>query len=139
MKKYHRLDCSYDYAFKVLAISSHSKAYKLCWHLNQKLNLSFEKINSHKINESLFFTRYKSKDSEGNTLSLFSNRSKNGFLIPSQKSVNYFMIINKEFWNLKKDEFLGKLRAINDILLVFELDLQKEKNSDRFVIHDKKD
>ena len=49
------------------------------------------------------------------------------------------MIINKEFWNIKKDEFLGKLRAINDILLVFELDLEKEKNSDRFVIHGKKD
>ena len=139
MKKYHKLDCSYDYTFKVLAISSHSKGYKLCWHLNQKLDLNFEKTNNHKLSDSLIFTRYKSKDSEGNTLNLFSNRSKKGYMIPSQKSVNYFMIINKEFWNVKKDEFLGKLRAINDILLVFELDLEKEKNSDRFVIHGKKD
>ena len=59
-------------------------------------------------------------------------------MIPSQKSVNYFLIINKENWMVEKDEFLSKLRAINDILLVFELELDKEKDSDRFLIHDKK-
>ena len=139
MKRHYKLDCSYDFTFKVLAISSHSKAYKLCWHLNKNLELCFEKTTNHKINDSLFFIRYKSKDSEGNMFNLFSNRSKKGYMIPSQKSVNYFMIINKEFWNIKKEEFLRKLRAINDILLVFELDLENEKNSDRFVIHDKKD
>ena len=39
---------------------------------------------------------------------------------------------------IQKSRFLSKLRAINDILLVFELDLEKTKNSERFIIHDKK-
>ncbi len=138
MKKYHKLNCSHDYSFKVFAINSHIKAYKLCWNLNQKFELNFEKTDNHKINEDLFFTRYKSKDIDGNTLNLFSNRSKKGYMIPSKKSVNYFLSISKESWKIKKDEFLNKLRAINDILLVFELELDKEKNSDRFVVHDKK-
>ena len=39
-------------------------------------------------------------------------------------------------WKKEKHEFLSKLRKINDILLVFELG--EEKNSERFIIYDKK-
>ena len=138
MKKYHTLDCAHDYDFVVLAINSHSKAYKLCWILNQALGLNFEITENHTINEDLIFNRYKSENSEGGTLNLLSNRSKKGYMIPSQKSVNYFLIINQEYWIVEKYDFLSKLRAINDILLVFEFELDKEKNSDRFIIHDKK-
>ena len=67
---------------------------------------------------------------------ILSNRSKKGFLIPSQKSVNYFLVIKDENWNEIKESFLSKLRAINEILLVFELDLEQTKNSNRFIIHD---
>ena len=138
MKKYYRLDCTYDYDFVVLAINSHSKAYKLCWSLNQAFGLNFETTDNHKINDELIFTRYKSENIDGSALNLFSNRSKKGYMIPSQKSVNYFLIITKDSWKAEKDEFLSKLRTINDILLVFELELDKEKDSDRFIIYDKK-
>ena len=30
MKKYHTLECDYDYDFIVLGINSHTKAYMLC-------------------------------------------------------------------------------------------------------------
>ena len=33
---------------------------------------------------------------------------------------NYFLIISTDDWISLKDKFLSKLRAINDILLVFE-------------------
>ena len=55
-------------------------------------------------------------------------------MIPSKKSINYFLIVNAERWRLLKDEFLIKLQAIKEILLVFDFQLEKEKNSDRFVI-----
>ena len=138
MKKYHKLDCAYDYNIVVLAINSHSKAYKLCWGLNKALGLNFEKTDGHKINKELVFTRYKTKNTDGEDLNLVINRSKKGYMIPSKKSINYFLIIKKEEFLIKKDGFLSKLREINDILLVFEFDINKEKNSERFIIHDKK-
>ena len=138
MKKYHILECDYDYNIVVLAINSHSKAYKLCWALNKNLELNFEITDAHKINKDLIFTRYKSKNTDGLELNLLLNRSKKGYMIPSKKSINYFLIIKKDRFLIKKDKFLSKLRAINDILLVFNLDLDKEKYSDRFVIYDKK-
>ena len=138
MKRNYTLNCAQEYDFLVFAINSHSKAYKLCGNLNQSLGLNFEIKDSHKINENLYFTRYQSQNLDGVRFNLIVNRSKNGFMIPSNKSINYFLIIDKKKLIGKKDNVLTKLREINDILLVFELCLDKEKNSDRFIIYDKK-
>ncbi len=138
MKMHYTLECDQDYEFVVLAINSHSKAYKLCWNLNNTLLLNFEMTDEHSISDELLFTRYKTKTENGAQINLISNRTKKGYLIPSQKSVNYFLVIKDECWCDTKESFLSKLRAINDILLVFEIDLEKTKNSDRFIIHDKK-
>jgi len=137
MKKYHTLEIIQEYEFITLAINSHSKGYKLCWNLNNAFGLNFEMTENHKITNELIFTRYEAKNNDGILFNLLSNRSKQGYLIPSQKSINYFLLINNNQNNIK-DEVLSKLRAINDILLVFELDLKKIKNSDRFIIYDKK-
>ena len=136
MKKIHTLDCEHNYDFVVLAINSHSKAYKLCWALNREMGLNFERTSNHKINTELIFTKYKSENIDDEVFNLLVNRSKKGYIIPSKKSVNYFLIINKDNWKIEKHEFLSKLRKINDILLVFELG--EEKNSERFIIYDKK-
>lgn len=138
MKKHHKLDCIHEYGFVVLAINSHIKAYKLCWNLNKSLDLNFEIADEHKINDELLFARYRSQNIDGLEFNLISNRSKKGYMIPSQKSVNYFLIICKDDWPILKYKLLSKLREINDILLVFELELGREKNSDRFIIYDKK-
>jgi len=136
MKRSYTLECSNDYDFKVLAINSHSKSYKLCWKLNKILGFDFEKKEDHKINDSLFFQRYECRWSGDIVLNLLANHSKNGCMIASKKSVNYFMIINTDTDLIKKHGFLDKLRTINDILLVFELDLKREKESNRFIIYD---
>ena len=106
--------------------------------LNSTLFLNFEIADEHSTSGGLFFTRYKSKTENGQQIDLLANRTKKGYLIPSQKSVNYFLVIKDESWRDTKESFLSKLRTINDILLVFELDLEKIKNSDRFIIYDKK-
>ena len=138
MKTYYTLDCEQEYEFITLAINSHSKGYKLCWNLNKSFGLNFEMTDNHKVTEELIFTRYEAINEEGTKFNLLPNRSKKGYLIPSQKSVNYCLLISNNNRDNIKDEILSKLRAINDILLVFELDLKKIKNRDRFIIYDKK-
>ena len=136
MKLHYKLDCSHDYEFVVLAINSHIKGYKLCWNMNNQLGFNFEMTDAHIISEDLEFIRYSMRNERNAKLDILSNRSKKGFLIPSQKSVNYFLVIKDDNWSEIKESFLSKLRAINEILLVFELDLEKIKNSNRFIIHD---
>ena len=137
MKKYHKLNCKEDYDVVALAISSHIKAYKLCWILNKTMGLKLELTNNHTTLDGDNFVRYKSEKTDGIELNLLLNRSKKGYLLPLKKTTNYFLIIKKEGWEKIKQEFLTRLREINDILLVFEIDMDKEKNSDRLIIYDK--
>ena len=139
MKKRFILEYCEEFDFFVLAINSHTKAYKLCWNINKSLKLNFEKKQDHCVKKELWFASYTSVCDDGVEYNLLANRSKNGYLIPTQKSVNFFLLIKNNFWQQEKKQFISRLREVNDILLVFELDTSLLKHIDRFIFNDKKD
>ena len=139
MKTRFILECAEELDFAVLAINSHIKAYKLCWNINKSLQLNFEKEKDHSIKEELWFARYMYVCDGGVEYNLLANRSKNGHLIPSQKSVNFFLLIKNDCWQQEKIEFMNKLRDTKGVLLVFELDTNLIKHIDRVIFNDKKD
>ena len=138
MKTRFTLECTEELDFAVLAINSHIKGYKLCWNINNSLQLNFEKQNDHNIQEDLWFSRYSDICDDGVEYNLLANRSKKGYLIPSQKSVNYFLVIKNDYWQQEKEAFIDKLKDIEGVLLVFELDTTLIKYIDRFIFNDKK-
>ena len=137
MKTRFTLECAEKIDFLVLAINSHTKGYKLCWNINKSLQLNFEKKKDHNTKEELRFARYTSVCDDVE-YTLLANRSKNGYLIPSEKSVNFFLLIKNDYWQQEKTEFIRKLRDIEDILLIFEVDTNLMKHIDRFIFNDKK-
>jgi hypothetical protein len=139
MKTRFILECAKEVDFLVLAINSHTKGYKLCWNINKSLQLNFEKKKDHWIKEELWFARYVYVCDDNVEYTLLANHSKKGCLIPSQKSINFFLLIKNDYWQQEKIEFLRKLRDIDDILLVFEVDTNSIKRMDRFIFDDKKD
>lgn len=139
MKTRFILDRTSELDFEVLAINSHTKAYKLCWVINKHLQLNFEKKNDYNISEGLWFSKYTSVCADDVEYTLLGNQSKEGYLIPDQKSVNFFLIIKNYYWQQEKVEFISKLREIKDVLFVFELDINLTKHIDRFIFNDKKD
>jgi len=139
MKTRFILECAKEVDFLVLAINSHTKGYKLCWNINKSLQLNFEKKKDHWIKEELWFARYVYVCDDNVEYTLLANHSKKGCLIPSQKSINFFLLIKNDYWQQEKIEFISKLRDIDDILLVFEVDTNSIKRMDRFIFDDKKD
>ena len=138
MKTYFTLEQVDEIDFSVLAINSHAKGYKLCWSINKELQLNFEKVEDQIINNELMFSRYFCTTNKGDEYNIITNRSKKGYLIPDQKSVNYFLIANNRNWLAEKKEFISKLRENKEVLLVFELDAEKSKYINRFIFNDKK-
>ena len=138
MKTRFTLECAEELDFAVLAINSHIKAYKLCWNINKSLQLNFEKKKDHWIKEELWFARYMYVCDDDVEYTLLANHSKKGCLIPSQKSVNFFLLIKNDYWQQEKTEFINRLRDVKDILLVFEVDTNLIKHIDRFIFNDKK-
>jgi hypothetical protein len=135
MKTVYFLDQKPELDFDVLAINSHSKAYVLCWHINSEINTFFKKrkgiVFSKKEVYSEFFCRH-----EGFGLSIIQNKSKRGFLITEKNKIDFFLKITPKMSSNQKELFLLKLNKISKILLIFELDLQKEQEAHRFIFND---
>ncbi len=139
MKTRFILECDEEIDFVVLAINSNKKAYKLCWNINKSLQLSFEKKKDYNIKKGFWFASYTAICDDGVKYNLLANQSKKGYLIPNQKSINFFLLIKNDFWEKEKIEFINKLRKVKDVLFVSELDLSLIKHIDRFIFDDTKD
>ena len=124
MKKIHKLFFSEEPDFALLGIGSHVKGYKLCWHVNKKLQIDLEKKEAEKQikKEGLKYTYV---DNLSKTeYNLFFNQIKKGYLLPEQKNINFFLQIKNPLWEKEKKGVIEKLKKIPEILLVFELDLK---------------
>ena len=73
---------------------------------------------------------------EGYDMSIIQNKSKWGFLMPEQNKIDFFLKITPKMLGDKKEDFMLKLNKISKILLIFELDLQKEQEAHRFIFND---
>ena len=126
--------------FVVLAINSHAKGYKLCWEINNKFRINFIKKDYYKPEEmkGLEFSRFSYYNNDAETqMDLLANYSRNGFLLPQYKTIDYFLKIQNPFWKKEKQEFIAKLNQIAEILLIFELDLNNINLLNPFIFCDK--
>ena len=135
MKTVHKIEDEIKLDMTVLAVNSHAKGYSLCWHINKKLCTNFTKteifIGENKESFSAFEGGYENKKT-----TLVNNKSKKGVLMPEKKNVDFFIIVEPEIKSAVKEEFISKLREISKILLIFEVDLEKEQDVHRLIIND---
>ena len=130
-----KFDEEFELDFLILGINSHIKLYKLCWEINKELHTDFVKNKNHTINNNQEFERFSYTDKNSETrYNILSNTSNTGHLEAKNKSVNYFMTVQGEVYNTQK--IIERLNQIEDILLVFELNLSKIKSVSPFIIND---
>ena len=137
MKTIYKIEEDYDFNLDVLAINSHEKAYKLCWIINKNMNLNFIKTKDHVYqgNSNLRFQNFTYYNTQSETkYNILSNHSTDGCLYPNKKSINYFFLIEGGVYN--KNKIIQNLTQINEILLVFELNLSNSKQITPFIVDD---
>ncbi len=116
-----------DVNFSLFSIISHEKSYKLCWRINKKLQINLSRVEPLTLLKSGSFHRYRHL-SESEKIEVVSNRSLKGFLDTKDKKVNYFLKIEKPFFERQKTNLISKLNDVSEILLIFEVDLEKDTN-----------
>ena len=132
-----KLENNFEIDFLILGINSHIKSYKLCWEINNKLHTKFVKNKNHQHpnNSELNFERFTHTDeSTKSQYNILSNRSPFGYLEENNKSVNYFMVVQGGIYSTKK--IIESLSQIEDVLLVFELNLSNIKSITPFILND---
>ena len=135
MKTTYVLAESIEIDATVFAINSHEKDYKLCWHINKGLSTFLKKEREPKQISKKTFTIFTTKY-DGRCLSLIKNQSKDGFLMPLKKNIDYFMTIEPRLNPSQKKQFVQKLNKVSKILLTFEMDLNSEPEAHRLIFND---
>ena len=135
MKTTYVLTESIEIDATALAINSHEKDYKLCWHINKGLSVFFKKEQEPKQISKKTFTVFTTKY-DSRRLSLIKNQSKDGFLMPLKKNIDYFMTIVPRLNLSQKKQFVQKLNKVSKILLTFEMDLNSEPEAHRLMFND---
>jgi hypothetical protein len=152
----HTLKIEYDFDFVLIGISSHEKDYRLCWALNNVLDIDLTKTESLEIKSkkqivpsffSLFmyentdeFVEYfvianqsENKLVASKTNTLFVKGAKesqttDGILIPEHKQMDYFFVIRGEVDEEKTDELIKKIKEIDLVLAAARIDVTALKS-----------
>ena len=135
MKTVHTLKEVTDLDLTVFGINSHVKGYNLCWHINKILAIDLKKNKGTKTSEKETFSCFEFMLEEQKIL-LVQNKSKKGYLINEKKKIDYFLIFEPAINFGNKKEFLLKLSESSKILLIFEIDLEKEPEAHRLIFND---
>ena len=135
MKTIHTLKEVAGIDLTVFGINSHVKDYNLCWHINKILDFDLIKNNGAKISEKETFSCFEFLLEEQKIL-LVQNKSKRGYLLSEKKKIDYFLMFEPAVNLDTRKEFLLKLSESSKILLIFEIDLEKEPQAHRLIFND---
>lgn len=120
--------------FLLIGISSHAKVYRLCWSLNQVMNLKLTNSNQpielietkKKLKNSFEVYDYTDEESRIHFF-VIPNKSPNGFLLPEFKHVDYIMLL-KENLIINLDDLIAKVRLSDQVLTAFEIPVEDVKS-----------
>ena len=159
----HTLILEPDYDFVLIGISSHAKDYRICWALNNKLNIDLKKIDSleikgnKKLSTPSFFSTFKFDDpgnfleyvvlenfSEGKAPSpkentLFKEERgaepsvENEYLIPEYKHLNFFFIVKGEENENRVGELVTEIKQLEMVLTAIPIEVTTLKSKHNLI------
>lgn len=131
------LEEEYEFDFFLLGISSHEKDYRICWAINNILEISLEKedrdieVSVKKSNRTSLHSMYTFYDDNQETIyRLIANRSNLGFLVPESPQADYFLHIS-DGYHLDFEKISTLINHIPFVLTTFKIDpesLKSKKN-----------
>lgn len=136
IKKFLKLELDFD--FKLIAITSQIKDYRLCFLINKFTEFDFRKVEdleiSFKNTPKKHFSRYVYCPQNVECEFVFlANKGSDSFLIPEMKNVDYFILIKEFIDEEDQDLFLSQLKGIKEIQAVVELNPEKLKSKENLI------
>jgi len=132
------LRVNYDFDFSLLGIITPMRAYRLCWFLNKQLEMNLEReedlLLKNEQDEEMFFPKYYFYIEESETdFYLLGNKGTDGFLIPEQKEIDFFMLV----YNLPDRDggaaLAKKIKTLQEVQSAFTMDPRKLRSKENLL------
>lgn len=126
--------------FCLLGVVADEPDYKLCWRINQALELGFEKLDDlklfhRKLQEEQLFSNFVYQDEDALvTYRIIKNRSEQGYFLDELKNLDYLVHIQGEIITEKINAFMQILGTLSHVRMCVPVDLKKIRNKERLLL-----
>ena len=126
--------------FCLLGVVADEPDYKLCWRINQALELGFEKLDDLKLfhrksQEDQEFSNFVYHDEDALvTYRIIKNRSDEGFFLHELKNLDYLVHIQGEIITEKIKAFMHSVGNLSEVRICVPVDLTKIRNKERLLL-----
>jgi len=138
--KKHKLDLAIAEDFCLLGVVSDEPDFKLCWLINQSLNMNFEKqeelqLFHRKLQDVQAFSLFTYYDEDAMiTFRIIKNRTENGYYLDELKNIDYLIHIQGEINTLRISNFMLSVGALESVRMCVPTDLSRIKNKERLIL-----
>jgi hypothetical protein len=130
-----KMDNDDQFDFILIGIACQHRDYRLCHEINHLLEIDllrgkdYEVFNNKRM-ENMSFSFYQYETTDEDFYFLFSNKGRQGILIPEQKQIDYFLMIRENVKRMSELQLITRLKELKVILGVFSLDVKNLKSRD---------
>jgi hypothetical protein len=138
MKKFTlNIEEEFELDFELIGISCHEKDFRLCYDLNNQLEIDLIRIKDLEIvlkNSKGSYSLYEYLDDENRIdYYLISNRSEKGTLIPEQKGTDYFLQLKGVTYDEMVEELIDKISSLPIVLTAYKINVNTLKSKQNLI------
>jgi len=138
--KKHKLELAIEEDFCLLGVVSDEPDYKLCWRINQSLDMNFEKheelkLYHKKMDEEQLISYFSYHDDDSLiTYRLIKNRADKGYFLDELKNIDYLIHIQGEINTGRIRTFMASISALEPVRMCVPSDLSRIKHKERLLL-----
>lgn len=132
MAKKLKLDIDYFEDYILLSIATQMKDYTLAYHINEQLDINLKKYDDLVAsgNGAAYPWFYYCEAANNPSFYLIGNNHPKGKLTPTQKNIDFYLLIKEFFDSDLLNHYVSCLRKVPGVLGVFGANMSSVKNLD---------
>jgi hypothetical protein len=129
-----------DLDFVLIAITTSLRDYRICHHINKRLNFNFSKsadleVDIIQAGQPVFFSLYQYHWEASETDFYFiANKGSDAYLVPEMRKVDYFMMIKNYIDDADLEKLVTDLNKIQEIVAAVKIDPKKIKSRENLLL-----
>jgi hypothetical protein len=127
-----------DLDFVLVAVTTSLRDYRLCYHINKRLNFNFTKSADLEIIQAgmpVYFSLYQYHWEASDTDFYFiANKGSDGYLIHEMRKVDYFIMIRNYIADDDLEKLVTDLNKIQEIVAAVKVDPKKIKSRENLLL-----